>query len=172
MTLPPVSRLDIHTLGSLMVALDGIPVDIRSSKALALLVYLAETDRPHHRSALAGLLWPDHPESAARNNLRQALTALRKAIGEHITTSGDRVHLAGEVAIDTRPITAEGYRGPFLEDWLPPPPITSPTALRSPPCKGWTTPAVCTTRWRRQPGSPWPMTTPPNWPAGSPVAGS
>jgi predicted ATPase/DNA-binding SARP family transcriptional activator len=110
-----MSRLGITTLGSIGVAVDGAPVEIRSTKAMALLVYLAETDRPHHRSVLAGLLWPDHSESAARNNLRQSLTALRKAIGEHITTSGDRVLLAGEVTIDTRPMSAEAYRGPFLD---------------------------------------------------------
>lgn len=107
-------------LGDLAVRLDGEPVEIRSVKALALLVFLAETGSPHPRSALAGLLWPDRDEAAARNNLRQALTALRKEIGEHIAVAGDRVLLAGDVGTDTRPLVAERCRGPFLHHFRVP----------------------------------------------------
>jgi predicted ATPase len=50
-------------------------------KVRALLAYLAlEADRPHRREALAGLLWPEQPEKAARDSLRNALSTLRKAI--------------------------------------------------------------------------------------------
>jgi DNA-binding SARP family transcriptional activator len=45
------------------------------------LAYLVvESEGPHHREKLAGLLWPDWPERAARNNLRHALAVLRKAL--------------------------------------------------------------------------------------------
>src|SRR5690606_24718354 len=36
----------------------------------------------HRREALLGMLWPEMPEAAARNNLRQVLATLRKALGE------------------------------------------------------------------------------------------
>ena len=107
--------IEVVTLGTLSVRVNGRPVDIRLNKALALLVYLAETGRVHRRSSLAGLLWPDRPEAAARNNLRQTLTALRKVIGDQLAVTGDRVQLAGVVSIDTRPLTPAGYGGPFLE---------------------------------------------------------
>lgn len=116
----PLQRLEIGTLGAVTVTLDGNPVEIRSAKALGLLIYLAETNRPHLRSSLAGLLWPDRPESAARNNLRQALTALRKALPGHIDTAGDRISLVGGSLIDTRPLTAGGYHGRFLEGFAIP----------------------------------------------------
>ncbi|MEM8859986.1 MAG: BTAD domain-containing putative transcriptional regulator, partial [Chloroflexota bacterium] len=55
-----------------------------SQKTKALLVYLLleALDRPQTRSQLAGLLWPDHPDSRARRNLSQTLTSLRKDIGD------------------------------------------------------------------------------------------
>ena len=108
--------LEITTLGGVGIAVDGVPVQgLRSAKATALLIYLAETHRPHHRSSLSALLWPDRPEAGARNNLRQALTALRKVIPDHLSVEGDLVGLAGEVIVDTRPMTPETYRGPFLD---------------------------------------------------------
>jgi predicted ATPase/DNA-binding SARP family transcriptional activator len=65
--------------------LAGEPITgFESNKVRALLVYLAvEQDRPHRRESLAGLLWPDWPDRAARGNLRHALANLRKAIGDH-----------------------------------------------------------------------------------------
>lgn len=106
--------LSIRTLGAVDVALDGTRLDIRSTKALALLAYLAETGHGHDRSSLAGLLWPDRSETAARNNLRQVLHTLRKLIPDHLDASADRVGLRGEVAIDTRSISASTYGGRFL----------------------------------------------------------
>ncbi|MGD2178569.1 MAG: BTAD domain-containing putative transcriptional regulator, partial [Anaerolineae bacterium] len=46
--------------------------------------YLAlSPDRPYRREALAGLLWPEFPERAARNSLRNALANLRHVIRDH-----------------------------------------------------------------------------------------
>jgi predicted ATPase/DNA-binding SARP family transcriptional activator len=77
-------RLTISLLGPLQVALGGEPVtDFATDKARALLAYLVvEADRAHRRDALAGLLWPDQPQCKARHNLRQALSHLRRAIGD------------------------------------------------------------------------------------------
>jgi DNA-binding SARP family transcriptional activator len=79
-----MAHLSISLLGTLRVTLDGEPVtDFATDKARALLAYLAvESDRPHRRDALAGLLWPDQPQKRARQSLRQALSDLRKAIGD------------------------------------------------------------------------------------------
>ena len=37
---------------------DGVPVTFRRHQTLALLAYLAATDQPHGRDALAALFWP------------------------------------------------------------------------------------------------------------------
>jgi predicted ATPase/DNA-binding SARP family transcriptional activator len=77
-----MAHLSISLLGTLKVALGGEPVtDFATDKARALLAYLVvESDRPHRRDTLAGLLWPDQPQKKARQSLRQALSDLRKTI--------------------------------------------------------------------------------------------
>jgi predicted ATPase/DNA-binding SARP family transcriptional activator len=76
-----VARLSITLFGPFKATLDGEAVDFESDKVRALLAYLAvESESPHRREKLAGLLWPDWPERAARNNLRHALAVLRKAL--------------------------------------------------------------------------------------------
>jgi WD40 repeat protein/DNA-binding SARP family transcriptional activator len=74
----------VHLLGPFRVSLDGEPtIDFVSDKARALLAYLAvESDQPHRREALAGLLWPDYPERSARASLRTALANVRQVIGD------------------------------------------------------------------------------------------
>jgi predicted ATPase/DNA-binding SARP family transcriptional activator len=79
-----MAHLSLSLLGAFRVTLDGRPVaDFATDKARALLAYLAvEADRPHRRDGLAALLWPDQPQRKARQNLRQALSFLRQALGD------------------------------------------------------------------------------------------
>ncbi len=103
-------RLSIRLLGPLQVTLDGEPITgFESDKVRALLAYLAtETASPHRRERLAGLLWPERPESVARTNLRVALSDLRQAIGDRramppflsITRRMLQFNLESEVWID------------------------------------------------------------------------
>ena len=80
-----MAHLSLSLLGSFQATLAGEPItSFESNKVRALLAYLAvEQDRPHRRESLAGLLWSDWPDRAARGNLRHALANLRKAIGDH-----------------------------------------------------------------------------------------
>jgi predicted ATPase/DNA-binding SARP family transcriptional activator len=77
-------ELCIHTLGHSHVFIGGELVNnFETNKVYALLVYLAvESKRPIKRGTLAGLLWSDQPEEKALHSLRQALSGLRKALGE------------------------------------------------------------------------------------------
>ena len=79
-----MARLAAYLLGPLQVTLDGRPVTgFESDKARALLAYLlVEAERPHRREKLAGLLWPEHCEQAARANLRRVLANLRQILGD------------------------------------------------------------------------------------------
>lgn len=79
-----MAHLSLSLLGPFQVTLAGESVTtFESNKVRALLAYLVvEADRPHRRDSLAGLLWPDWPDRAARINLRNALANLRKAIGD------------------------------------------------------------------------------------------
>lgn len=73
-------HLSLYVLGPFQAELDGVPLTaLKSNKVRALLAYLAvECGRPHPREALAGLLWPELPESVALANLRDALSNLRR----------------------------------------------------------------------------------------------
>jgi DNA-binding SARP family transcriptional activator len=79
-----MTHLDIALLGSFTVTVDGQPAtDFDSNKVRALLAYLAvESDRPHRRETLAGMLWPEATNRSAFNNLRYSLSDLRQTIGD------------------------------------------------------------------------------------------
>jgi predicted ATPase/DNA-binding SARP family transcriptional activator len=76
--------LSIALLGPFQVSLDGQPVGgFESDKARALLAYLAvESGRLHRRERLTGLFWGEMPEQRAAHNLSQALSSLRRNLGE------------------------------------------------------------------------------------------
>ena len=79
-----MAKLVVRLLGGFEVELDGRPVHyFESDRCRALLAFLiVEAGRPHRRETLASLLWPDRPDSVARANLRQALSSLRRALGD------------------------------------------------------------------------------------------
>lgn len=86
------SRLQLLLLGPPRLLLDGQPLaELVSAKAHGLLFYLAATGETYSRAALTGLFWGDQPEDLARANLRQALTKLRRAIGDHLLITADTV---------------------------------------------------------------------------------
>jgi len=80
--------LNFNLLGSYQIHLNEEPVtEFVTSKAQALLFYLAVARGSHSRLALADLLWRDASESRARHNLRTALSSLRKLVGGYLTTT-------------------------------------------------------------------------------------
>lgn len=92
------------------LARDGEPVTLSNRKAQALLVYLALTGLPRSREHLATLLWGDRMDEQARGSLRQALFALRKAVGEGVLVGDDTLTLAeGALVVDRT--------GPLLPDF-------------------------------------------------------
>jgi DNA-binding SARP family transcriptional activator/predicted ATPase len=89
--------LRLILLGKPQIFRDDVPVTgFVYNKALALLAYLAVTKRPHSRESLAGLLWGDMPDAAAKANLRKILSALREVAGHELTI--DRQTVAFDVA--------------------------------------------------------------------------
>ena len=86
--------LQISVLGLYEVRLGNAnTLAFESLKAQALLAYLAvESARPHSREALAGMLWPDRPASAALANLRHTLASLRTTLGERLQEPDGSIH--------------------------------------------------------------------------------
>ena len=82
-TLEPMPTLKICLFGTVTASIDDTPIAFATNKVRALLSYLAaEQTQAHDRNYLAGLLWPDILQKSARNNLRQALSHLRRAVGD------------------------------------------------------------------------------------------
>ncbi len=76
-----MERLHIISLGKPQILMGSVPLEL-SNKAQALLYYLAITGRTHQRQTLVNLLWSQKKDG--KNNLRVALTHLRKQVGEHL----------------------------------------------------------------------------------------
>jgi hypothetical protein len=98
-------ELRVRVLGGTELTLGARQsVELASAKATAtaLLVYLAVTGAAPSRSALAGLLWSDLPEQAARANLRLVLTKLRRALPEQLEVTREKAALA-----PTRPVRVD-----------------------------------------------------------------
>ena len=127
-----MARIRLNLLGGFTVeSIDGTALGHLPRKARALLAYLALSDPPaQSRHRLAGLLWPEYGDVQARTSLRQALTAIRKQIGDILKTDKEVVALvAGALYIDVAEfevLASSGtldmqeraiqlYRGDFLD---------------------------------------------------------
>ncbi len=100
-----MSILDITLFGSPRIEREGVPVTFHRHQTLALLAYLAATDQPHGRDALAALFWPELDDAAAHAALRRGLYDLGQTIGkEGLAVERERVALrpAAGVRVDVR----------------------------------------------------------------------
>jgi predicted ATPase/DNA-binding SARP family transcriptional activator len=84
-----VASLKICFLGTFQAFLDGVSLTgFQSNKVRGLLAYLAvEADRLHSREALGTLLWPEWPQQQALYYLRNALSDLRRMLGDRQATN-------------------------------------------------------------------------------------
>jgi predicted ATPase/DNA-binding SARP family transcriptional activator/class 3 adenylate cyclase len=79
-----VASLSLSFLGRFEVTLDAEPLTaFGADKVRALLAFLAvESSRPHRRTELTALFWPELDEKKAAHNLSQSLLRLRQALRE------------------------------------------------------------------------------------------
>ena len=77
-----VNAFDKFSINPILLITEALLLFLLIIAANILLIYLAmERDRPWTRDRLAALFWPDAADIAARNNLRQSLFLLRRALG-------------------------------------------------------------------------------------------
>ena len=96
-----LSKYKLKVLGRFELSGPEGPVELANRKLVALLAYLAcSAPVPQSRDKLATLFWGSHFEAQARQNLRQALSRLRRILGQGVLIGdGDEVSLAPE-AVD------------------------------------------------------------------------
>ena len=86
------ARMKIQLLGSPIIHLPNhLTPTFKTAKAEALFYYLAATQKPYSRAALATLFWGDMAETKARVNLSKALSELREQVGEYVIISTQTV---------------------------------------------------------------------------------
>lgn len=97
-------KLQIQLFGSPSLTIANEPVTgFVSSKAVALVYYLAATNRPHGRDSLATLFWADAPDARAKKNLRDVLSNLRRLIEPYIDITRQTAALRVEADTKEKP---------------------------------------------------------------------
>src|SRR3984885_11679750 len=85
--------LHVSLLGEQGITEDGTSVQARSSRAVALVAFLAvHAGTPQSRQRIAGTFWPESTDAQALTNLRRELHHLRQVLGEErslVVTSRD-----------------------------------------------------------------------------------
>jgi DNA-binding SARP family transcriptional activator/class 3 adenylate cyclase/predicted ATPase len=96
----PSPRFGLSLLGGFeLTGPDGV-VDLPSKKLAALLAYLACTaPLPQSREKLSALLWGSHFDAQAKQNLRQAVSRLRKVLGQDALESDGEVVTLNAAAV-------------------------------------------------------------------------
>ena len=129
-----IRGLQVQMLGKPRLELDGQPLTrLMAVKHQALVFYLAAHEHPVQRSRLAALLWSRLAPTAARGNLRVALSRLRRQLPGLLEIDAEEVGLAAaEVRVDWRELeriaarpeaspdetsvaVARTWRGPLLD---------------------------------------------------------
>jgi len=106
-----------RALGPLQVTVDDTPAPapVLWRPGLGMLVYLLRSPRrTRSREHLVGLLWPDVADRDARHSLSEALSKLRRAVGDDaVETTGEHVTLGPRFRIDVEDFEAAMLR----HDW-------------------------------------------------------
>ena len=87
----------VFLLGAPRIEFDGVPAELDTRKAIALITYIAITGQRPSRDALANLLWPEYSDTRARASLRRTLSSLNRALGsEWLDVERESVGLSQE----------------------------------------------------------------------------
>jgi len=128
--------IKINLLGVSCIQAAGKTLSFPYQKPKLLLAYLVTEARTVNRADLSAMLWPDRSEHHARQNLRQAMAALKRQLGESfdglIATSRKSLEFIGQESctidierlknastashtIEAVPTLQSIYPGPFCE---------------------------------------------------------
>jgi DNA-binding SARP family transcriptional activator/predicted ATPase len=122
--------LNIQMFGELRIWRGADAIRLRTSKELALLVYLIAEGGAQSRDALTALLWPDQARDRARNSLRVALAHLREEFSLELQATRTTLAFVPTSGVETDFLKFEQaaergdfevaralYQGPFMTDF-------------------------------------------------------
>lgn len=118
-----MSHLALFLLGSPHIECDGIPIDVDTRKAIALIAYLAVTQQSHTRDTLAALAetaltlcasqGDRHREAALHNNLADLLHSLGRS-EEAMSHLKQAVSIYAEIGVEAGTVQPEIWK---LVEW-------------------------------------------------------
>lgn len=82
-----VNKPELYLLGPPRIKLEGIEKHVGRRKVIALLAYLAVTNKQHSRDSLAAMLFPDAEPRRALNGFRQVLSHAKALVGGEVITA-------------------------------------------------------------------------------------
>lgn len=92
--------LEVRLLGNPEVRVAGLPLQVDTRKAIAILAYLA-VEGSAGRDHMTALLWPEAAPDRAKATFRRTLSSLRTGIGgDHLESDRERVGLTGATDSD------------------------------------------------------------------------
>lgn len=97
-----VDTPQVSVLGGFRFSIGGDALLVLSGGSQRLLAFLALHERAVTRTALAGNMWPDVPESRANASLRSALSRMEGTSRDSIVVSFHDLQLAEDVDVDVR----------------------------------------------------------------------
>jgi DNA-binding SARP family transcriptional activator/pimeloyl-ACP methyl ester carboxylesterase len=92
-----MTEVKLFLFGAPRIERDGKSIQLNLKKAMAMIAYLAVTERPQSRDFLAGLLWPESDQTTARSNLRRTLYLIQQKVGEgFLRVSNENLEISPE----------------------------------------------------------------------------
>lgn len=89
-----MSRLELFLFGSPRLLQGDQTLEVDARKSMAMLAYLAVTNKSHSRETLLALLWPQLTPRRAQNVLRRNLSTLNKTLdGQWLNVNRDTISL-------------------------------------------------------------------------------
>jgi DNA-binding SARP family transcriptional activator len=113
----------IYLFGDLEIQRGAQPFRLPTRKAELLLAFLALRPEAHGREKLAALFWGDVSDEQARGSLRNALTALRQALGSDVLVADRltvRLNPGYPLWIDAAEFDRPEFRRPAGHEGAPP----------------------------------------------------
>lgn len=117
-------QFQLRVLGSVAICIDGVPVPLRNTKAIAIIAYLClKSDGFLLRSDLCTLLWPEKDPLRARASFRQCLSSIRRALGpltdKLLVMDGEKIGLVRDViSTDLQALQMQLEHRPFPPEKL------------------------------------------------------
>jgi DNA-binding SARP family transcriptional activator/tetratricopeptide (TPR) repeat protein len=113
----PVAVWRLELLGTAKLLQQGRTLEPLERRAALLFAYLA-LEGPTSRAKLAGLIWSDSTEEAARANLRQRLKRLKNTLGAELIVPEEILRLRPDLEVDVIELESLTFTGEYAKAML------------------------------------------------------